>query len=144
MKTSKFFSFLGLALIFSLATSAYAGNIATKGTPTPNASIRYQVNVQMSSDKPLNTVYLVQILNENHKQVAPAQMLLAGKTQYTFFEKGPADGIRIAIIVKAAMSAGGAEPWVTLVAEPAIVKGPFAVGQTYRFDLFPKLQGTKE
>ena len=110
MKTSKLFSFLGLVLIFSLAISAFAGNIATKGTPTPNASIRYQVNVQMNTEKLLNMVYLVQILNENHKQVAHAQMLVAGKIQYTFYEKGPADGIRIAIIVKAAMGAGGVEP----------------------------------
>ena len=144
MKTSTFFSVLSLALIFSLATSAFAGNISTKGTPTPNNSIRYQVNVQMNSEKPLNAVYMVQIMNENHKLVAPAQMLVPGKTQYSFFEKGPADGIRIAFIVKAATGMGGAEPYVTLVAEPAVVKGPFEVGHTYRFDLFPKLQGAKE
>jgi hypothetical protein len=144
MKTSTFFSVLSLALIFTLATSAFAGNISTKGTPTPNNSIRYQVNVQMSSEKPLNTVYLIQIFNENHKLVAPAQMLVPGKTQYSFFEKGPADGIRIAVIVKAASGMGGAEPNATLVTEPAVVKGPFEVGHTYRFDLFPKLQGAKE
>jgi hypothetical protein len=46
--------------------------------------------------------------------------------------------------VKAALGASATEPYVTLVAEPAIVKGPFEVGQTYRFDLFPKLQGAKE
>jgi hypothetical protein len=142
MKTSSFFSALSFAMIFAFATSAFAGGIATK--VTPNTAIRYQVNVQMNSEKPLNTVYMVQILNENHKLIAPAQMLVPGKTQYSFFEKGPADGIRIAVIVKAALGASATEPYVTLVAEPAIVKGPFEVGQTYRLDLFPKLQGAKE
>ena len=53
------------------------------------------------------------------------------------------DGIRIAVIEKAIIDSS-AEPWWTLVAEPAVVKGPFEVGQTYRFDLFPKVQGAKE
>ena len=145
MKTSTFFSALSFALIFALTSSAFAGNIGTKGGPVPNTSIRYQVNVQMNSEKPLNTVYMVQILNENHKLIAPAQMLTPGKTQYTFFEKGPADGIRIAIIVKAALGGnGGPDPYVTLVADPSVLKGPFEVGQTYRFDLFPKLVGERE
>ena len=144
MKTLKFISVLSLALIFSLATSAFADNINTKGTPTPNASIRYQVNVQLTSEKPLNTVYMVQILNQNHKLVAPAQMLVLGKTQYSFFEKGPADGIRIAVIVKAASGMGASEPIITLVTDPCIVKGPFEVGKTYRFDLLPKFQGERE
>jgi hypothetical protein len=143
MKTLNLLSALTFALIIALATSANAGNIQTKGNPA-NASIRYQVNVQMNSELPVNTVYLLQILNENHRLVAPAQMLVAGKTQYSFFEKGPADGIRFAVLVKAALSASATEPYVTLMAEPAVVKGPFEVGKTYRFDLFPRLQGDRE
>jgi hypothetical protein len=142
MKTLNLLSALTFALILAFATSANAGNIQTKSNP--NASIRYQVNVQMNSELPVNTVYLLQILNENHRLVAPAQMLVAGKTQYSFFEKGPADGIRIAVLVKAALSTSATEPYVTLMAEPAVVKGPFEVGQTYRFDLFPRLQGDRE
>lgn len=141
MKTKTFISVLSLALTFAIS-SVFAGNTATKGNP--NNSIRYQVNIQVPTEKPLNTVYTLQILNENHRLVAPSQMLIPGKTQYTFFEKGPADGIRIAVLVKAALGAGSAEPYVTLMAEPSIVKGPFEVGQTYRFDLFPKFVGEKE
>jgi hypothetical protein len=145
MKTSTFFAALCLGLVCLFSATVFAGGIATKGNGAANASIRYAVNVQYSGpDKPLNVVYMVQILNENYKLVAPAQMLLPGKTQYSFFEKGPADGIRIAVIVKAALGMGASEPFVTLVADPCAVKGPFEVGKTYRFDLFPKLQGAKE
>jgi hypothetical protein len=142
MKTSTFFSALSFAMIFAFATSAFAGGIATK--VTPNTSIRYAVNVQYNGpEAQLFSTYLVKIYNEKHQQVAPPQNLIPGKSQYVFFERGPMDGIRIAVIEKAIIDSS-AEPWWTLVAEPCVVKGPFEVGQTYRFDLFPKVQGAKE
>lgn len=139
MKATKIFQVLGLALIFASSTTLFAGNPVTKGTP--NTSIRYAVNVQYSGPEiQLLATYLIKIYNEKHQQVSPPQNLIPGKMQYTFFERGPADGIRIAVIEKAIID-GGSEPWWSFVVEPAIVKGPFEIGQTYRFDLFPKLTG---
>ena len=142
MKTTTFFSVLSLALIFAVTTSAFAGGIGqTKAT---NTSIRYAVNVCYSGpEQQILASYLVKIYNEKHQLVAPPQNLIPGQSQYVFFERGPVDGIRIAVIQKAVIDSQS-EPWWTLVAEPCIVKGPFVVGQTYRFDLFPKLQGAKE
>lgn len=144
MKTSTFFAALCLGLVCLLSATVFAGGIATKGNGTANASIRYAVNIQYNGpDKPILASYLVKIYNEKHQLAAPPQNFISGKSQYVFFERGPADGIRIALIEKAIIDSN-VEPWWTIVVEPAIVKGPFEVGQTYRFDLFPKLQGERE
>ena len=140
MKTKNVLSLLSLALIFAVATSAFAGGIAIKGGGTANSSIRFTVNVNYSGpEQPLLASYELQIYNERHQMVAPPQMLMPGKTQYTFFERGPADGVRIAVLVKSLID--NAEPWWSFVAEPCAVKGPFEIGQNYRFDLYPTLQG---
>ena len=142
MKTSTFFSVLSLALIFAVATSAFAGGIG-KISPN-NTSVRYAVNVVYNGhDQQLLSTYVIKIFNERHQLAAPPQVLIPGQSQYVFFERGPADGVRIAVIEKA-MIDSQVEPWWTLVTEPCVVKGPFEIGNTYRFDLYPKLQGERE
>jgi hypothetical protein len=142
MKTKTFFSVIGLALILAFANTVFAGGIS-KGNAV-NTSIRYTVNIQYTgAEAPMLSSYVVKIYNEKHHAVAPAQVLIPGKSQYVFFERGPADGIRIAMIEKSIID-GGIEPWWTLVCEPAIVKGPFEVGKNYRFDLFPKVLKERE
>ena len=143
MKTTKISSLISLVLAFAFAASSFAGNIGKKDGVTSNTSIRYTVNVVFGQEKPVSGTYMIRIMNECNRLVAPPQILVPGQAQYVFFERGPADGIRIAVLTKAP-GHGGIEPWVTLYAEPAIVKGPFEVGKTYRFDLYPKLLKERE
>jgi hypothetical protein len=141
MKTTKIFSVLSLAMVFTVVTSAFANVIGKKDVTPSNAMIRYAVNVVSQMEKPLAATYMIKVFNEKYQLVAPPKIFIPGQSQYVFYERGPADGVRIAVLVKAPLHEGGIEPNVILYAEPAIVKGPFEVGQTYRFDLYPKLIG---
>jgi hypothetical protein len=142
MKTTNFFS--ALILILAFATSSYAGGIGTKGNGQSTTSIRYTVNlVYNAPDQPWFSHYAIKIYDQNHQLVASPQVIIPGKYQYVFFERGPADGMRFAIIEKLPIH-GQIEPWQTLYCEPAMVKGPFEVGKTYRFDLYPKVTSEKE
>lgn len=143
MKTKIIIPVVSLMLLFALAASSFAGNVATKNGPQ-NATIRYAVNLVFNApDMPWFSHYAIKIYNEKHQLAAPAQVIVPGKRQYVFYERGPADGVRIAIIEKLLIH-GQVEPWYTLICEPAIQKGPFNVGETYRFDLYPKVVGAKE
>ncbi|MDP1621015.1 MAG: hypothetical protein Q8M08_01620 [Bacteroidales bacterium] len=144
MKTLKNFSVLSLALIFAAVSSAYSGGIVQKNEPAvTNTMIRYQVNVHLSLEKQLCNLWLVKILDQNGRQVAPAKVYTPSTNRYEFFERGPAVGTRIAVLVKYQYG----DHYVCdteLFTEPAVLTGKFLTGQTYRFDLFPSLQAPKE
>ena len=144
MKTTKKFSVLSLALIFIAATSGYSAAIDKKNDEiSANTMIRYQVNIKISGEKPLCNMWLVKILDQNGRMVAPAKPYSTNVTSYTFFERGPAEGTRIAVLVK--YQYGDHFNCATeLFTTPAIITGKFMAGQTYRFDLFPTSQAPKE
>ena len=144
MKTTKFFSVLSLALIFSAAISASAATIGTKADRiSVNAVVNHHVNVTVSNDKKLCNVYLVEILDGQGRLVAPAKPLGSGVAQYDFYERGPASGVRVAVLVLApAHSHFQCDR--ELLTSPVVVAGPFVAGQTYRYDLFPQEQPFKE
>ena len=144
MKATKNYTALSFALIFAAtlyASASFAG-LDPKGI-SGTACIRYQVNVMINNEKPLCNTYLIEIRNERGALVAPARVFTPGVTQYSFYERGPASGFRIARLVRAEFG----DRYICeheLFARPAIQKGTFEPGKTYRFDLFPSLAPPKE
>lgn len=144
MKTTKNFLVLSLVLIFAAVTSAYSAGIDSKNNQiSASPVIRYHVNIVMSIEKPLCNLWLVEIRDGMGRLVAPAQAYNGNKNQYDFYERGPASGARIAVLVK--YQYGDHYVCETeLFTKPAILFGPFLNGQTYRFDLFPATTAAKE
>lgn len=144
MKTVKIFSATGLAMIFSATLFASTGNVGTKGDLiSTNRMVKHHVNVTLSTDKSICNTYLVEILNWKGEMVAPAQVYNPGVSQYDFYEKGPFDGIRIAVLVLAPNS-GHFACETELFTAPVVLKSTFLPGGTYRYDLFPQTQAIKE
>ncbi len=144
MKTTKIFSVLSLALIFITATSAFSAGPDKKNDQVAvNTMIRYQVNIKLDTEKPLCNLWLVKILDQNGRMVAPAKAYSPSVTVYNFFERGPAEGTRVAVLVK--YQYGDHYVCQTeLFTAPAILSGKFLNGETYRFDLYPSTQPSKE
>ncbi len=141
MKTMKIIAALSLLLAVSVST-AFAGSLGTKGGGSATSTaITYQVNLVGVIEKPSNVAYLVEIFNENYQRVAPAQPYVPGKNQYQFNERGPVEGVRIAVVVKAASTPGLPDPGGNMVTNPAVLKGLFEPCHLYRFDLYPRPVG---
>jgi hypothetical protein len=144
MKTTKIFSVLSLALIFCTVTSAFSGIVEPKTNPVAtNSMIRYHVNVFINNEKPICNIYLVQIVNERGQLIAPAKPYISGVSGYDFYERGPQNGKRIAVLVKNIFG----EQYLCesdFFTKPVILFGPFMTGQTYRFDLYPTSQPPRE
>ena len=143
MKTTKNYTALSLALIFATVTSVFSATLGNQnGKKTLNTMIRHEVIVNLSIEKSLCNMYLVEIRNAQGQLIAPAKQYISGVSGYTFFERGPATGIRVATLK---VNDWG-EHYVCeteLFTTPALVAGPFLSGETYHFDLFPKAERSK-
>ena len=119
MKTAKFFSVLSLAIIFTSVTFGSSNGLDNRNSQVSiMPGITYQVVIHFSGfTKDICNPYLVQILDETGRLVAPAQVFIKGINKYVFYEKGPALG--------------------------RIRMGPFKSGQTYSFDLYPTIEGQR-
>jgi hypothetical protein len=138
MKTTKFFSVLSLALIFAGINTSYAFRSLTDiPKEFHTASVSYDVYVHLVADNGICNVYLVQVSDEKGRLVAPVQIYEPGVTKYNFHEQGLIRGkLRIAKLVRATYP----EHFVCvneLYTSPAVKEGPFLMGQTYSFDLYP-------
>jgi hypothetical protein len=143
MKTTQIFSFLSLVLIFTAFSSAFSSNTGKKEVVPANPVVRHQVNIQLeSSDLDLCNTYLVEILDGNGRLVAPAKRYIPSESKYIFYERGPAKGVRLAVLVLAPTHSQF-QCERELFAEPVLVYGPFEAGSTYRYDLFPELHPAK-
>ena len=144
MKTTKMISALSIALFFFAVTTAFSAGIGGKGDGVSNnRMVNHHVNVILTLDKVLCNTYQVEILNGKGQLVAPPKRYIPGTSGYDFYERGPVDGVRIAVLVLApAHSHFQCE--VELFTAPAMLKGIFDAGQTYRYDLFPQTQQNKE
>jgi hypothetical protein len=142
MKTKNIFSVLSLALIFCTAISVSAGKPVKTDIQGLGMLVTHHVNVILASEKPLCNTYLVQIVNQNGQLVAPAKAYVPGVSSYNFYERGPATGIRYAVLVRSMNGSFICEN--ELFTKPAMVKGPFDPGVVYRYDLFPQLTSPKE
>jgi hypothetical protein len=144
MKTTKMISALSLALILFAAISASSAPIDKKnGQPAANPAVNHHVNVLVRIDKPLCNYYQVEILDGNGRLVAPPKAFVPGVTAYDFYERGPASGIRIAALVLSPAHSHFVCD-TELFTAPVVISGPFESGRTYRYDLFPKTQISRE
>jgi hypothetical protein len=144
MKTIKIYAILGLIMFFSTVTLSFADGINNfPRQPFVSGAINYQVNVDITYEKPLCNIYLIEIRDGNGVLVAPAQRYISGVSQYNFKERGPASGVRVAIL-KRAIFGDHFVCLYELFTPPVVICGPFQVGQTYRFDLIPSWEPSKE
>jgi hypothetical protein len=143
MKTIKFYIVLSLVLVLAAVTSAFAASIGEINTQASgNHGIHYQVNIHSSYEKTLCNTYLIEIRDGQRQLVAPPQRYISGVTRYDFYERGPASGVRVASLVLATYGQHYVCD-VELFTTPAVMRGPYLNGQTYRFDLYPKAQPSK-
>jgi hypothetical protein len=146
MKTAKFFSVLSLAIIISGVTFGFSRDIDNRNSQiSMMPGITYQVVIHFSElSKEICNPYLVQILDENGRLVAPAQVFIKGINKYVFYEKGPALGrSRMAVLTPV----GYPQHFVCpndFFTPPDVKIGPFKSGQTYSFDLYPTIQSQIE
>jgi len=145
MKTTKFFSVLSLALIFLGINTSSAKNLLTDNPKGPHAaSVTYDVYVHLVGDNNICNVYLVQVTDETGHLVAPVKRYVPGVTKYTFNEPGLVRArVRIAKMVRAEYP----NHYVCvndLITAPATKQGPFLMGHTYTFDLYPQWVISKE
>ena len=144
MKTTKFFSILSLALIFVGVTAGFSKKVEPPSSKSlQNTGIIYQVSIHTDlSATPCNT-YLVQIVDETGRLVAPPQVFSLGINKYSFNEKistvTNVHSRRVAMLisVKYPDHYVCTSPLFTL---PDVKTGPFWAGQTYIFNLYPKNQ----
>jgi hypothetical protein len=138
MKTTKRISSLISALLLFAVTSAFSAIIDNRdGRISANPLICHHVNIIAPNDKSICNVYLVEILNGNGQLVAPAKRYIPGVSKYDFYERGPASGARVAVLVLAPMQSHFMCE-TELFTAPVVLQGPFLPGQTYRYDLFPQ------
>jgi hypothetical protein len=140
MKTIKIYTTFSLLLVL-LANVTIAVNPA--GRVSPNPVVRHHVNVTLPSEPVICNKYLVEILDGKGNLVAPAKVYIPGVTGYDFFERGPASGARVAVLVLAP-SNSHFQCETELFTAPVMVFGEFLSGQTYRYDLFPQTQPPRE
>jgi hypothetical protein len=138
MKTTKFFSVISLALISLGINTSTANNLPTDNPKDLRAaSVSYEVFVHLAGDNNICNVYLVQVTDETGRLVAPVKRYVPGVTKYTFNEPGLVRGrVRIAKMVRAEYP----NHYVCvndLITAPATRQGPFLMGHTYSFDLYP-------
>ena len=113
-------------------------SFAKKGGDNNSVSalaITYKVIVHMPDATPsvLRGVFVV-ITDETGRLVAPAQLLLPGKTEYQFAENGPVKGIRIAKLSNGLRP--HADAWIS---NEDIKAGLFRNGASYLFNIYISL-----
>jgi hypothetical protein len=145
MKTTKIFSLLSLIIIFAGVTSGFCNGFENRNSQNPVLpGITYQVTIHLPTfTKDICNPYLVQILDETGRLVAPAQVFIKGINKYVFYETGPALGrTRMAVLIPVGYPHHYICPndFFTL---PDVKMGPFKSAQTYSFDLYPSFQNER-
>jgi hypothetical protein len=142
MKTTKFLSVLSIALIFIGVNQGFSRKVETLTYRVlPSTGITYDVIIHQPTFT-INPcgVYLVEVADQTGRLVAPAQVFTPGIDKYTFNEKFTAVQIpqarREAKLVPIVFP-GDFVCEFPLSTRPDVKMGPFFVGQTYIFNLYP-------
>jgi hypothetical protein len=143
MKTKNFFSVLSLAIIFTGITAGFSNGVENRNSQASiMPGITHQVIIHFSAlSKDVCNPYLVQIVDETGRLVAPAQVFIKGINKYVFYEKAPALGrTRMAVLIPVSYPQHFVCPndFFTL---PDVKMSPFKSGQIYTFDLYPTING---
>jgi hypothetical protein len=117
--------------ILILSFEANAGK-EVKGFVTSTKQIIYHVSAHMDALTPatIRNIFII-ITDENGRPVAPAKLLVSGRSEYRFYEAGPVKGVRIAKLIRA----NGMEVQPILSGEDSKT-GKFENGTDYFFNLY--------
>jgi hypothetical protein len=135
MKTIKYISIFSVLVFFGL-TIIFSNAAAINGSPRQTFSTRYQVNVHFNRDVSLCNLYVVKVVDESGREVAPRQLYQPEFATYYFYEKGPVSGTRTAELVPDEIPLHFICP-NELYNTKEIKRGTFMAGQTYQYDLYP-------
>jgi hypothetical protein len=141
MKTTKFFSALGLAILLTGLTAAFAStpvsNDNLQSSPGPKQKVTYVVTIDNSASLAgYNCNYYIVITDDRGQIVAPAQHFRVGLWNYNFTETTSTSisGNRTAHMERDPHSVcPGA-----YVFPASVLTGPFDPGRSYNFILSPK------
>ena len=142
MKTTKFFAIISLVLFFSGINASFSKNVEPLHSKTVQSTgITYLVVLHPDFMTTPCGTYLVQIVDETGRLVAPVQVFDPGINRYSFNERISANAnmnsrrVAILVPVKYPDHYICSSPLFTL---PAVKSGPFVAGKTYTFDLYPQ------
>jgi hypothetical protein len=142
MKTTKLFSVISLALIFVGITAGFSKKVEPVSSKiVQSTGIIYRVSIHPDLMTTPCGTYLVQVVDETGRLVAPAQVFVAGINGYSFNEKISTSAnlhsrrVAMLIQVKTPSYYTCSTP---LFALPDIKIGPFLAGHFYTFDLYPQ------
>lgn len=137
MKATKITAALSLVLILLGTSLLNAGTPGGKNRVISGVNlVRYQVTVHMPADIRLCNLWIVEVTDGTGNLVTPAQGLSEGSATYTFFEKGPVTGVRVARLVQNNSTKHfNCEPEFSVY--PDFKTGTFANGTMVTFDLWP-------
>jgi hypothetical protein len=137
MKKS-FVILLSAGLVLYILFSSFTINDNTRPGPISlNGSIRHQVVVRLNTELSLCNTYMVQLLDQNRNQVALQQRFVPGISTYTFYERGPVNGLRVAAMVRSNYDSFICQQ--ELFTEPYAIYGGFLNGKTYYYELDPQI-----
>jgi hypothetical protein len=137
MKTKVILSAITLVLAI-VANSLFAGRNNDPAPVSGKKIITYVVKINFAANFcNSNGHYVVAITDGNGNRVVPAQNFQPGVSTYSFRESGSFSGTRTAVMVPVPVSPSGWIPtgWVI---PPCVLKGNFAGGATYNFELTPE------
>jgi hypothetical protein len=142
MKTTKFISVLSFALIFIGITAGISKNVENPGYKVLlGTSITYHVIIHTElATNPCGN-YLVEVVDETGRLVAPAQSYVPGIDKYSIHERFSTienpNTRRVAMLVPVVYP----DHFICefpLYTPPDVLVGPFYSGQTYTFNLYPQ------
>lgn len=145
MKTTKFFSILGLAVLLATANAVYPAIPEERANHEGKANmIIFNVNVHLAADLALCGTYQVMLVFPDGSLVAPPQTFIPGVSGYVFTQALWPDGVRPLYIWKKKITAMLVKVTANdLACPPELFTRPdsklvfWTTGQTIRFDLYP-------
>jgi hypothetical protein len=144
MKATKLFSVLSLVIFLTAATTGISNGIKNRNSQGSLApAISHLVIIHFPAfTKDICNPYVVKLVDETGRLVAPVQYLLEGVNKYVFTENSPGMGkARTAILMQVGYPLHYICP-SDFYTEPAVKAGPFKAGQTYIFDLYPVIKSS--
>ena len=142
MKTSATFSALILTMFLLSVNSGFAANDNNRNEQLTNATavqVMHKVIVHLDAEVPFCNTYQIEIVDAAGNFVAPPVIYHRGITTYKFFEQThQAKALRIARLTLVPNGPNAIGPNI-LLTTPDVKIIEFRDGETYQFDLFPRV-----
>jgi hypothetical protein len=141
MKTAKIYSFISVTLIVWGITTGFSQKSDFPDTRNQKASgIIHHVIIHPTISKNICNTYLVKIVDETGRLVAPPQIYVPGVNKYVFNENNILQGRKRTAILELSLYPGHYTCPNDFFTPPDVKVGPFEKGQIYTFDLYPRAE----